>query len=409
MLLSLLVACGPSELPPLATVVGPDGGRVELDGVVLDIPAGALEEPIVIQISDYGSPAARFDGLSPLWAFEPQGLPFALPVELHVPYTPLDPVPRMFWFDPDGVYAALDASFDGGVAHATIDRLSKGFVAARPVETVQFDAHTTPMDLLIVVDASSWMVEEHTRLVAAGGGLLEALEATSLDYHVGVATMSPESSLAGKLVTHSGNRFVTPSTPDAAAVFSSLLDVGTHGAGGEGRAAVYTLLELTPDIPRNHGFYREEATLDVVFVTDVEDRSGSVPVSAPEFSTWIQHEKPPERLAVAHGIVGVEQPTCALVGPGLQYLAVIEATGGEVLDVCTSDYTPLLERIVERRNQDVRVELPELPTEVVEVALLAGQASRVLASTEYTVDGAFIRFDQGVRPDPDDVVQVRFR
>ena len=240
-ILSLLLACNPNTtVEPLPTIVGPDGGQVVSGGVVLDIPEGALDAPVVIQLVDTGMAApAPYDGLSTVWAIEPAGLVFSQPVQLQIPYDTRDSVPRFFWSDGAGGYASLEASFADGVATASIDRLSRGFVAARPVETIEFDTHIAPMDVLFVIDDSCSMAEEQARLAGGFASMLEALDAAQLDYHLGVvSTEMDDASQAGKLRQVSGERFITPTTDNALNTLSYMANLGTNGAEQEkGRAA----------------------------------------------------------------------------------------------------------------------------------------------------------------------------
>lgn len=113
---SLALGCGsdpydpPEEPAPadfaLRATVGPEGGRLEgaadgpLAGVVLDIPAGALDGPteLVVSAAVDGTPlATTAERIGPHVALEPAGLRFAVPARLTVPF---DPALRDAWDTP---------------------------------------------------------------------------------------------------------------------------------------------------------------------------------------------------------------------------------------------------------------------------------------------------------------------
>lgn len=422
MLLSLLVACLPfdsdsdSDAPPptAAVMVGPAGGQIDVDGVVLDIPAGALEDSVEIRIVDTGeAPPPPYVGLSTVWSFEPDGLVFAAPVEVQIPYDASAPVPRFFWSDDAGGYTALDATFADGMATASIEHFSTGFVAVAPTETIGFDTYYPGADVLFVVDNSCSMSEEQSQLATNIPSMFAALQDSGLDFHIGVvSTDTQDMSQAGLLRVVNGVRFIEPSTPNPQAVFSYMANLGTGGFYDEkGRAAAYTTLEVNRLRPRNVDFYREEATLDVIFLSDEEDQSGPNPITGPDFVTWMDALKVDPDDSAAHAIVGLPgQPCNATDTPGTQYLQAANATGGEIANLCDADWSPLLDTVVDVRLQGARVELPVVPAAVVEVAFdVAGAPRLVLDPSEYTVDGAIVRFDQGVRPEAGDTVRVDYQ
>jgi hypothetical protein len=97
-----------------SAVVGADGGRLEGEGVALDIPPGALNDARRITLRVVGAPPATpFQSVSPTIVLEPSGLVFARPVELSLPVAP-DAEGVVLWSRLDD-----DASFEfaGFVSH----------------------------------------------------------------------------------------------------------------------------------------------------------------------------------------------------------------------------------------------------------------------------------------------------
>src|SRR5207248_9657278 len=71
-------------------LIGPQGGAVSAgNGIVLQIPQGALSADTRIKVSSASGPAGAF---SQVETFEPQALAFAVPATITFPYTGSDPV-----------------------------------------------------------------------------------------------------------------------------------------------------------------------------------------------------------------------------------------------------------------------------------------------------------------------------
>ena len=80
----LLVACSGSG-PQAIQTIGPTGGTLEADGLILTIPPGALEQETEISIE-----SELVDGQKH-YHLGPDGLEFKLPVGVSLPYDPSDP------------------------------------------------------------------------------------------------------------------------------------------------------------------------------------------------------------------------------------------------------------------------------------------------------------------------------
>src|SRR5687767_5407062 len=74
----------PWDRPLLASgIVGSEGGRIEGDGIVLEIPAGALSDDVEVSISISNTAVDdSYVPLSPVYRFDPEGLEFASPVQV---------------------------------------------------------------------------------------------------------------------------------------------------------------------------------------------------------------------------------------------------------------------------------------------------------------------------------------
>lgn len=140
------------------------------------------------------------------------------------------------------------------------------------------DSFRPQLDILFVIDDSGSMNIHQTNLSNNIGKFADAIVRTKfLDYHVGVITSSSTSTwgttaCCGKLV--GSTRYVERSTPNGIQVLAQNLLVGINGDGVE---KFFDPIELALTAPNlsgwNLGFYRPQANLAIIFITDTEDQS----------------------------------------------------------------------------------------------------------------------------------------
>jgi len=152
------------------------------------------------------------------------------------------------------------------------------------------------IDILFVIDDSGSMDTHQTNLVRNIDRFVNAfLGRANVNYRIGVITSSFEASYyskncCGKLV--GSPNVVDSNTPTAMPVLSRNLLVGTSGSGLEKvfdpiRAALTSPLVDT----ENAGFYRPNAYLAVIFITDAEDQSSMNPDELYNFLVDLKGQK----------------------------------------------------------------------------------------------------------------------
>ncbi|MCB9677856.1 MAG: hypothetical protein H6737_22335 [Alphaproteobacteria bacterium] len=207
------------------------------------------------------------------------------------------------------------------------------------------------VDILFVIDNSCSMLEEQTALANNFSPFMEFFTGSGLDYHIGVVStdMDDQANHIGKLQQAGGVSYIDNSMPfqQANQIFSQMAIMGTSGSYEEkGRAAAYTMVELKPEIPRNVGFYRDEAALQFVFISDEEDQSGSNPITRPEFREWMATKKVSPDLVVSHAIIDPPgQPCPAGDTDGAEYERYSIWTGGVVFNLCEPDWGPFMDEL----------------------------------------------------------------
>lgn len=282
----------------------------------------------------------------------------------------------------------------------------------------RFPQTARAVDILWVVDTSSSMREEQEKLARHAEAFVQRLVGGSfpVDFHLGVITTDVDTvnDVAGLRpgvlrALPGGKRWIacTPAggsvscnvgDADAAVnAFGRLVRVGSSGSPEEkGLLAVL----LATEEPLNQGFFRDDAALSVIFVSDEDDSSCSARldqgpcVAAPscrcdETSNWgsidwfarffrglkgygneslvrvgaIVASDPEAASRVldfqdgsgrtyvgctsdsssACAVAGGEGAECAFHAP--RYLAMAERTGGIAADICADDFTPALDRL----------------------------------------------------------------
>ena len=197
------------------------------------------------------------------------------------------------------------------------------------------------VDILWVVDNSSSMSQEQDDLVASFPVFLDFFLGSGLDYHIGVVSTDMEAAgHSGKLQVAQGNLWVSPDTYDAQGVLGEMTLLGIEGSGQEkGRDPIFAAIEVLSGGP-NLGFYREDASLHTVVISDEEDQSGVV---IGEFVEWMKNLKVSDADTTFSAIASPEYSCGTTVGH--DYMATVDAVGGIFWSICTPSWDEVLERL----------------------------------------------------------------
>ena len=284
-------------------------------------------------------------------------------------------------------------------------------VSRRTYEDVFLQEPASQVDALWVVDDSVSMAANQARVAESLAGFVEALEATHIDFHLGVVTtdMDLENPDAAALI--GDPPYITPED-DYLAMFQERVLVGIEGSPMEkGIQAAVDAVNEPMASGRNAGFLRDDSVISIFFVSDEEDQSGNNPVSRNEFRDWMETLKPRPEDVIAHSIVELPGTQCASGDtPGAEYVRYANWTDGVTEDICAPDWEPALQEMFDLLLDTARVVVPD-PVESIEQVSFSGPAGdRVLDASEYTfdVDANTVYFDRGVRPAADEVARVEY-
>lgn len=126
------------------------GGELAVEGATLTIPAGALAAPTEITVTaTTGSAPAGYTALSPVFRFEPDGLAFAQPVAVSLPWGGDPAGAAIHWSRADGGFERLASTVDGTTMKASVEHFCQGFVGREsPVDGgTGPDPHATPVGI----------------------------------------------------------------------------------------------------------------------------------------------------------------------------------------------------------------------------------------------------------------------
>jgi hypothetical protein len=219
------------------------------------------------------------------------------------------------------------------------------------------------VDMLWAVDNSGSMSAAQATMATSVPTFVDAVSAATADFHIGVTTSEVNSAyeafgvcagnVAPGLLFHclSDPRWVEPATPNLAEVLSASLQPG--GCCSESQEAVLEAARLALSEPNlsdpalNGGFYREDADLALMLVTDEQDQSnGSVDFYV-DFFRSLKGARNRDRLSVSI-IAGLNsstlQPEACSRGSASGEAATrlheffTKIGRGEALSICDSDW-----------------------------------------------------------------------
>ncbi len=297
-------------------------------------------------------------------AIPPQGLEVTqgTPVEFHVIYKPQ--------VDAKAACTVEVISDDSDQPLLTVPLEGEGtFDTERTDEFTQSAGQE--VDILFVVDNSGSMSDNQQNLADNFDALIQEAQTWGTNYHLGVVTTDmDQEGQKGRL--QGTPRWVEPG-PNAAAQFKSNVKVGDNGDGSQESGLEAAYRALSPPLSwmsnascqsdadcgehycwnglcggYNAGFLRDDAQLEIVFVSDEEDQSPA-PVSF--YIDFLKSIKgfANDALMHAHAIVGDKGSGCSTsageADAGNRYIAVAEATGGKVGSICDASFASILSDI----------------------------------------------------------------
>jgi hypothetical protein len=200
---------------------------------------------------------------------------------------------------------------------------------------------TTPrVDILWMIDNSCSMSDNQQQLTANTPSFMQFFIGSGLDYHVGITSSDTISSnypgSSGTLVMKNGYKYIDSDSADPLELFISMASLGTTGRFPErGLGATYLALEEKRETI-NDGFYRDEAALHTIIISDEPDYTEDHVITQPEYVDWYDGLKPRD-----------ERTFSAIIDParGDRYRNTAEQIGGIVWSLNEGSWAQVLEQL----------------------------------------------------------------
>ncbi|MCB0393271.1 MAG: VWA domain-containing protein [Bdellovibrionales bacterium] len=222
--------------------------------------------------------------------------------------------------------------------------------------------HTFMIDILFVIDDSGSMGGYQTNLIKNLNNFTTSFYGSQLlDFHIGVTTSNDDSFLGrtccGKLISSAGVNFIDNKTPNGDTILRDYLKVGV---GGNGREEFFSnvLFALTPPLidDQNKGFYREDAFLAVIIVTDTDDQSNYSPDDHFQFLSKLKSV--PDRVLVTGALIPTVGATCerdwSETDP-IRLERLLDFFGSTQFSLCEDDFGPKLAELAKLLIERVTV------------------------------------------------------
>jgi len=192
------------------------------------------------------------------------------------------------------------------------------------------------VDILFVIDNSCSMNDKQTQLANNFDTFMNVFDASAIDYQIGFIT-TDSYRMEGSLIT--------TATPDPVAEVAQIIDdIGTHGSSSErGLYYSYYALQTGYDFGPGSDFWRDDAKLVIIYVSDEDDSSSGITPTS--IKTYTISAKGGADYVIAHAVAGDYPGGCTTNGgaqEGLEYYTVVSYLNGTFLSICEDDWgTPL--------------------------------------------------------------------
>ena len=223
-------------------------------------------------------------------------------------------------------------------------------------------------DILFVVDNSGSMTEERQALIDNFAVFLQYLTDTPLDYHIGVVTLDdPEDPPIGTLLGSPNymDASMADQIQDHFMDIVGAIETNPDGTCEVGLEASFRAVSPGPEgyeDTTNVGYYRHDALLSVVIISDEDDGSyegADCPtpdafIHYTEYIPWFTNLKGSHTIDMVHftAIVGDAGTGCSSewgnAEPGLGYLDVVDNLGEDhatFFSICEHDWSEVMSRI----------------------------------------------------------------
>lgn len=179
------------------------------------------------------------------------------------------------------------------------------------------------IDILFDIDDSGSMGDDQSNVANNLSSFIQWASTLQVDYQIGVITTD-----AGKQGCLRGStKIVTPQTPNLVATLQANVRVGTSGSGYEqGLLTSYQALTVPSLTGCNNGFYRPDASLSVIYISDEPDYSPQAVNFFINFFRSLKGIRNPDKIRVS--AIGSEAASTCQTSGSCRYYSVAKALSG---------------------------------------------------------------------------------
>lgn len=210
------------------------------------------------------------------------------------------------------------------------------------------------VDILFVIDHSASMCNEQSLLASNFANFIQFADTLQADYQIGVVHVDINANDAGQLVSLNGSPKIITRNGNQIRDFNNNANIGCNYGGAQEAGLEGAKMALTdPNLTgTNAGFLRDDASLEIIAVSDEDDQS---PSTIDYYVTFFWNVKgfANTNLFRFSAIVGDSPNGCT--GPdsveavaGRRYIEVAQRTNGIIGSVCNTSFASTLQSIGNR-------------------------------------------------------------
>ncbi|MBI3178089.1 MAG: choice-of-anchor D domain-containing protein, partial [Deltaproteobacteria bacterium] len=207
------------------------------------------------------------------------------------------------------------------------------------------------VDVLWVIDDSGSMGDEQDSLANNFDSFITQAVTLDTDYHIGVTNTDGETEWSGRLYACNGNpRYITSSQPQAQQESQFACNVKTsdpddNRPSSDSKESALQAGRNAFEYPNmdnwNAGFYREDAKLYVILVTDEVDQSDGPANLYVDFFRNLKGIGNPDLLNIS-AITGPPPDGCPTAEGNQKGYDAVTAVGGQFRSICNPDWSDLV-------------------------------------------------------------------
>ena len=265
------------------------------------------------------------------------------------------------------------------------------------IVTDEFDQDGNAMsDILFVIDNSGSMTSNQTNFKNNFDSFMTVFETAGVDYQIAFITTDDAAIVNGKIVT--------PADIDPVGEVNTIIDdIGTHGYAIEkGLWFSYAATDSGGDAAPGGttGFFRADAKLVIIYVTDEPDAStslsyggGSTTMAPSDYSAHFLSLKSTPELVAAHAVAGDYPSGCTSNGGaqfGDGYYDVVNDLGGTFMSICATDFGAQMDTLA---RESMAIQIFYLNNNPIESTISVEVDSTIVTSWSYDTTINAIVFD----------------